>query len=195
MSLKEKTDEELVELSKKDDSKAFEELMGRYVIRIFNFSRQYAKNIEDAEDIAQDTFFKAWKYIRRFKKDKRFKTWLFTIARNTALDHIRKKKISLFSEFDNTEQDISFSETIESSEPLPSELFEKDENINIIKELLQTLHPDHRSVIMLHYEQEMTFEEIAEVMEKPMNTVKSWHRRALGQLNTIIRTKMPHIHV
>ena len=176
------TDEQLVDLAKSGDDRAFDILMRRYLKAIFRFAQQYVRGSEDAEDVTQETFFKAWKYLKRFTPGSTFKPWLFTIARNTALDVIKKKKLVIFSTLDNEEQDITFAETVEDVTPLAPELFEQAETALALSKLMEVLHPDHRSVLLLHYRDEMTFEEIAIIMDKPMNTVKSWHRRALERI-------------
>jgi RNA polymerase sigma-70 factor (ECF subfamily) len=176
------TDESLVESSKTGDDLAFRELMNRYVKPIFNFARQYSHNNEDSEDIAQDAFFKAWKHIKRFKKGRAFKPWIYAIARNTALDHVKKKRATVFSDLDDDENDIAFADTIADTEPLAHELFERRQSAEELDTVMDILHPDHRAVLVMHYREEMTFDEIAEATGKPMNTVKSWHRRALFKL-------------
>ncbi len=178
-NLEEQSDEELAEATKNGDDNAYQALMRRYMNHIFNFARQYAKNDDDAEDIIQDSFFKVWKYIKRFDKGKSFRPWLFTITRNTALDHVKKKRAMSFSEIDDGNDEVSFAETLHDPEPLPQEIFDRALLSEEITGALSTLHPDHRAVLVMHYQQEMTFDEIADVMKKPMNTVKSWHRRAL----------------
>ena len=181
-SIKSPTDESLVELVKKGDDGAFRELMLRYIDQIRGFVRQYARAPEDTEDIVQDSFFKAWKYIRKFKKGKSWKPWLYAIARNTALDHVKKKHAVLFSELDDDDNDLSFADTLADTEPLAQELFERRQSADKLEEVLRILHPEHRAIMVMHYHEEMTFDEIAEVVGKPMNTVKSWHRRALIKL-------------
>ncbi len=176
------TDEELVEKCKAGDDAAYRELMSRHLKHIFNFARQYARNDEDAEDIAQDAFFKAWKYIKRFKKGAKFLPWLFAIARNTALDHVKKKKAVVFSDLDDTENDMVFADSLADEEPLPAEVFARAELGDLLMSSMAGLHPDHRAVLVMHYHDDMTFDEIAIVMRRPMNTVKSWHRRSLAKI-------------
>ena len=183
------TDEELAELCKTGDDTAFEELMRRYLKPIYAFTRQYTRLPEEAEDIAQDTFFKAWKYIKQFKSEKKFKPWLYTIARNTALDHIKKKKAVVFSALDDTENDLAFEDTLSDPEPLAPELFARAELAQELNEAMSVLHPDHRAVLIMHYHEDMTFEEIAETIDVPMNTVKSWHRRALVKVRKGLHQK------
>jgi RNA polymerase sigma-70 factor, ECF subfamily len=172
-------DEALAKRSQKGDDGAFEELVHRYTAAIFNFVRLYTKNKEDAEDITQDSFFKTWKHIRQFEKNRTFRPWLYAIARNTSLDFLKKKRSMVFSELDDVENDLQFSETLTDVEPLPEEIFDRARGTEELRIVMKDLHPDHQAVLVMHYHQEMTFDEIAKVTNKPMNTVKSWHRRAL----------------
>ena len=188
------TDEALVELAKVGDDDAFNTIVNRHINHILNFVRQYAPQKEDAEDIVQNTFFKAWKHIGGFKKDKKFLTWLFTIARNTALDHIKRRHSFSFSEIDKWENaggenEISFEDSLSDSEPLPSEVYERKEIATELLEVMDILSPDYRATLIMHYQDDMTFEEIALVMKKPMNTVKSWHRRAVTQIRRSLLDK------
>jgi RNA polymerase sigma-70 factor (ECF subfamily) len=182
------SDNELAIAAQKGDDLAFQELMRRHVRPIWVFSRQYAKSDEDTEDIVQDTFFKAWKYLKRFEAGKAFRPWIYAIARNTALDHLKKRRSSSFSELHNEETDTAFEDTLEDTELLPSEVFEQTELSNELAKSMETLHPEYRAVLMMHYHEGMTFNEISEIVGKPMNTVKSWHRRALQK----VRKHLPH---
>ncbi|MEI8328095.1 MAG: RNA polymerase sigma factor [Candidatus Taylorbacteria bacterium] len=184
-----KDDEELAEQCRKLDEYAFQELTHRYIRPIFNFVRRYTQAEEVAEDIAQDTFFKVWRNIKQFKKGMKFRPWLYTIARNTALDHIKKKKAISFSELDDVENEMVFADTIEDTELSQSEQFDITVTTDILMKKVADLHPDHRAVITLHYQQELTFDKIAMIMKKPMNTVKSWHRRALIRLRELLKNE------
>lgn len=179
-----KTDEELALMVKRRDEMAFKELMRRYLKAIYNFVHQYSRSDDDTEDIAQDTFYKIWKYKKRYSRGRQWRPWLYTIARNTALDYVKKKKAIFFSDLDDAENDLQFAETLEDQEPLAMEMIDNEAMVADLKESLRDFHPDHRAVLTLHYKEDLTFEEIATIMEKPMNTVKSWHRRALQKLKT-----------
>ncbi|MDE1975401.1 MAG: RNA polymerase sigma factor [Patescibacteria group bacterium] len=189
------TDEALVAACKSGDDTAFGELMKRYTKPILAFVRQYAGNDDEADDIAQDAFFKAWRHIKRFSEGRAWRPWLYTIARNTSLDHIKKRRASVFSDLDDESGELVFSDTLEDEEPLPHEIFERQELAAELEEAMRVLHPDHRAVIIMHYRDDMTFDEIAETMDKPMNTVKSWHRRALAKLKPRLpgrQASLPH---
>lgn len=180
------SDETLVENIKKGDDAVFQELMRRYIGVIFNFVRQYAGNNEDAEDITQDSFFKVWKNLHRFKEGKTSKPWLFTIARNTAFDYIKKKRAITFSKLDDADNETQFSDFLHDDEPLPDELFARAQTAEAMSSIQKELHPDYQSTLFMRYNENMTFNEIAEIMGKSINTVKSWHHRALQKLKELL---------
>jgi RNA polymerase sigma-70 factor, ECF subfamily len=182
-----KTDEELAQKCKKLDEFAFQELTKRYIRPIFSFVRRYAQVEDVAEDMTQDTFFKVWKNIKQYKRGMKFRPWLYTIARNTALDYVKKRKATVFSELDDNENDLAFVDTLEDEKPLQTEIFDNVAMTEILAGTVEKLHPDHQTVITLHYQEELTFEEIAKIMKRPMNTVKSWHRRALIHLRELLK--------
>ena len=91
------TDEKLVQIYLKGDGKALEELVRRYLSLIYNFSRRYNGDADNVSDIAQEVFVKVWKNLKKFDKSKNFKLWIFTIAKNTALDWLKKKNAVPFS--------------------------------------------------------------------------------------------------
>ncbi len=191
MERSEITDSELAILAQKGDDAAFEALMRRHMQAMWYFVRQYSKNEEDTEDIVQDAFFKAWKNLKRFDPGRSFKPWLFKIARNTALDQIKKRRSMAFSELDSDEGEAPFAETLEDAEPLAHELFEQAELRAELDEALETLHPDHRAVLIMRYQEGLSFVEIGEILDRPMNTVKSWHRRALHKAQKSLPHRKP----
>ena len=185
-----KTNEDLVEESADGNDDAFEELVRRHMRPVFSFIRHYTSP-EDAEDIVQEVFYKFWKHIKRFTRGRSFKPWLYTIARNAALDFLKKKRPETFSELsagqnESESPEESVSETFPDPEPLPSEIFEHEEQSALVNKLLNELEPDKRIVFILHYSEQMSFEEIATLLKISVNTVKSWHRRSLPLLREFI---------
>lgn len=177
------TDEQLVGLALQNNEEALENLITRYFKRIYNFVLRYIGNQSDAEDVTQEIFLKVWKNIRRFKKGRLFKIWLFAIAKNAAFDFLRKKKIITFSELSQgQETEESAAEQIVDPQPLPSEIFEKKEISSLINRALNNLSIKERTVILLHYQESLTFQEISEIVKEPLNTVKSRYRRGLINL-------------
>jgi RNA polymerase sigma-70 factor, ECF subfamily len=180
------TDEQLVERYLTGDEEALRTLIERYLKPIYNFVYRYVGDEGSAEDITQDTFVKAWKHLKRFDQKRRLKTWLFTIAKNTSLNWIKKKKPALLSEFENWEGENELSESIADPSPLPEKLFERSELSVTLSSALNELNPNHRIVLLMHYKDDFTFREISESLGKPIHTVKSQHRRALIKLREIL---------
>lgn len=121
----EKSDDELIALHHEGDETALQTLIARYLDSIYNFSRRMTGNPDEASDITQETFVKVWKTLDRYRMGNTFKAWVFRVARNTAIDHLRKKRMSLFSDFDTDDGRNYLVETLADEETLPSTLIEK----------------------------------------------------------------------
>jgi RNA polymerase sigma-70 factor (ECF subfamily) len=166
------------------NDEAFKELVEKYTPAIFNFSVRFV-GIDYANDVTQDVFIKVWKNIKKFDYTKAsFKTWIFTIARNTTTDYLRKKKMINFSSLDNEEE--SFADNIEDEVILPDEALVKLEDKELLNSLIDKLPNNYKEVLVLYYQEDMTFKEIGELLSKPLNTVKSYHHRALTILREML---------
>jgi RNA polymerase sigma-70 factor (ECF subfamily) len=185
-----KTDEELIADYLGGDEKAFGELTQRHLGGVYSFVLRFIGNPHESEDVAQETFLKAWSNLKKYRKEtSKFKTWLMRIARNSAIDYLRKKKHIAFSEFDTDEGENILTETIADTTPLPDETFAKGEDSATLTHALLDLIPPHREILLLYYTNELTFEEIGEALNEPTNTVKSRHRRALQALRKILDSR------
>ena len=180
-----RNDDEIIEIYKSGEREIFKVFIDKYASLVFNFVAHIAGRNE-ATDITQDVFIKAWKHLHRFDSKKAsFKTWLFTIAKNTSIDFLKKKRVLLFSEIEN-EENPDFSENIPDNKLLPDELLQKLQDVDLLNNTLEKLSANYKTVLLLHYQEDMTFEEIGKVLDKPLNTVKSHHRRALLELRKMI---------
>lgn len=184
----ENDDSKLVVKYLNGDENALKNLISIYLKPIYNFTYHLCGNEDEASDITQETFIKAWKSLRKYKPDKKFSTWIFTIARNSIIDWLRKKRPALFSNLKS--DDGKFEEYLADTEVLQDELFERKENEKIINEALDSVPLDHRAVIYLHVNEEMTFEEIAILLDQPSNTVRSQYRRTLISMKKYLESKM-----
>lgn len=179
------SDNQLIDLCRQGNHPAYQELVNRHLKGVFNFVLSFNQNKDEAEDVSQEIFLKVWKNLNKFNNNKSFKPWLFAIARNTALDQIKKRKNAAFSEMAD-DGDVSFEENIEDTAPLISEVIEKEEEIEFLLKNFDLLKRNHQIILRLHYEQEMTFDEISIVTKMPMNTVKSCHFRAINKLRKLL---------
>jgi RNA polymerase sigma-70 factor (ECF subfamily) len=172
------SDEQLVGDYLKGDEKSLEILIKRYLGPIYGFVFRFVGNREDAEEIAQEVFVKVWRNLKKFNRSKSFKTWIFSIAKNTAVDFLRKRRVQVFSETEI--------ETVVDPAPLPQELLEKAEMVKLLEPALNKLERKYRMVLLLYYNDHFNFREIAEILDEPLNTIKSRHKRALIILKKLL---------
>jgi RNA polymerase sigma-70 factor, ECF subfamily len=161
-----------------------EVIIKQHIKLVYNFAFRLSGSESDAADIAQESFIKIWKNIEKFDPDKNFKTWILAITRNTTIDWLRKRKNISFSKLGDDEK--TFEENIVDIEPLPDEIFYKKELALELENALSKIRPDFREIIFLRYTQNLTFEEISEVVGKPLNTIKSHHLRALSAIRKLL---------
>jgi RNA polymerase sigma-70 factor (ECF subfamily) len=181
-------DEEIIALYKNSEEEAFKSLISRYISSLYNFTVRLTDQ-NNAPDIVQETFIKVWKNLHKFDSSKAsFKTWIFTIAKNTTTDFLRGKKSLLFSDIDHKtdEKNDSFSENIPDENLLPDEVLQKLQDSDLLNKLLNKLSIEHKTILILHYQEDLTFDEIGKILNKPLNTVKSQHRRAIIVLRKML---------
>jgi RNA polymerase sigma-70 factor (ECF subfamily) len=178
-------DAELIADAKAGDDAAFDALVREHLPALYRFCVRYLGNRDEAEDAVQDALFKAWKAIGRFDDTKPFRPWLFRIARNSATDLMRKRRSHAFSTLDG-DDDGSFAETLADPGPLPDELFSRAELGVEVQRALGELSPRERLVVLLRYEDDFSFEEIAEISGMPAGTARSLHHRALKSLRALL---------
>ncbi len=198
MKFIDKSDEEIIALYQNGEEGAFKGLIDRYTSPLYNFVARLTTK-DSASDIVQETFIKVWKNLHKFDSSKAsFKTWIFTIAKNTATDFLRKRKSLLFSDLparnalhgnaggEKDEDNNFFEENIPDENLLPDEILQKLQDSLLLNKTLEKLPTNYKTVLILHYQEEMTFDDIGKILEKPLNTVKSDHRRALIKLREIL---------
>ncbi|HEY5383156.1 MAG TPA: sigma-70 family RNA polymerase sigma factor [Candidatus Paceibacterota bacterium] len=181
------SDEDLISAYLGGDEPAFAELTRRHLSGVYSFIARFIGNAEEADDITQETFLKAWKSLKKYdRQTSKFKTWLLRIARNSAIDFLRKKKHVPFSQFDTEDGANVLTETVPDTEELPDALLIKLEGAKEVRKTLEQLPPKAREVLLLYYTNDLTFEDIGEMLGEPTNTVKSRHRRALQSLRKLV---------
>jgi RNA polymerase sigma-70 factor (ECF subfamily) len=187
-----KTDDaKLVKDFLKGNEKSLDFLVLKYLKPIYTFVYRNIGRKDEAEDITQDVFIKVWKNIRKFDRKKSFKTWIFTIAKNTATDWQRKKKSIPLSSFENEDGKNVIIEKLVDLSPLPNEIFYQKNLQQKLESLIKKLSPGFRTILLLRYNDHFKFREIAEVLEEPLQTVKSRHRRAILALKKLLLAHEP----
>lgn len=181
-----KSDEQLVSDYLQGDEASLELLIQRYLKPIYSFAYRYVGGGQDAEDITQEVFVKAWRNIKKFDQSKSFKTWLFSIVKNSCIDFLKKKRTIPFSEFDTEDGGNLITDTLADPSPLPQELLERAGMARILDSAMEKLSPKYRMVLFLRYNDHFNFREIAESLGEPLHTITSRHRRALIKLKEIL---------
>lgn len=174
-------DIKLIEDYIKGNDDAFKKIVYKYSTQIYNFV-YYLGAKEETDDIVQESFVKIWKNIKKYDNKKSFKSWIFSIARNTTIDWLRKKKPFLFSEFENEDGTNYIFDNL-SSEDIPADEFLSNiEDSQKISEIIEKLPLKDREILLLYYSTNQTFKEISEDLKEPLNTIKSRHKRALDKV-------------
>ena len=171
------TDSDLVKRCQAGDSEAFDQLVTRYRTRVFGMIYNMVHNEQDAWDLAQDSFVKAWKSIGRFRGQSSFYTWIYRIVMNVTIDWIRKKQVKgTGAEFDDSIQLKEIdpaSKTMPKADALPYERMQHGEIRTQIDQAIAQLSPEHRAVILMKEIEDMQYHEIAEALECSIGTVMS----------------------
>jgi RNA polymerase sigma-70 factor, ECF subfamily len=184
------SDEQLVVDYIKGDEKALELLIQRYLTRVYQFANKYLQNKDEAEDLAQEVFVKVWKNVHKFKADFKFKTWIYTIAKNACLDYLKKKNRPIaFSELDDPENNWGFADSLADKTPSVLENLQRKEGVKALNFAVEELSPIYRSTVNLRYNEDLKFREIAELLSESVDTIKTRHRRAIKSLKSIFEQK------
>jgi RNA polymerase sigma-70 factor (ECF subfamily) len=182
---------ELVRRCQAGQSEAFDELVIRYRTRVFAMIYNMVHNEQDAWDLAQESFVKAWKSIKRFRRHSSFYTWIYRIVMNVTIDWLRKKQIKAGgAEFDDAVQmkDIEpASRTVPKADPLPHERMEHAEVRARIDRAIKQLSAEHRAVILMKEIEGMQYHEIAETLGCSIGTVMSRLFYARKKLQHLLR--------
>jgi RNA polymerase sigma-70 factor (ECF subfamily) len=170
----------LINKCKQGDIAAFNDLVQRYEKRVFNFAYRMAGNYDDANDVAQEAFIRVFNSISTFRGDANFTTWLYRIVTNVYLDERKKQKAHLQSSLEDyieLEENV-VTRQIEDGGPTPDHIVETAERDGILQQAIQELPEYQRIMVVLYHTQSKSYEEIAQIMNLPIGTVKSRLNRA-----------------
>lgn len=171
-------DNEIISRVLQGEQNAYAELVNRYQSYVFTLILRMVKSREDAEEIAQDVFVKAYRSLADFRGESKFSTWLYTITNTTSITFLRKKKLEVHS-LDN-EKVFEVADNKDSG--FNANLIEQKSRVNMVNEAIGMLSPDDAEIITLFYKAEQNLEEISRILRLETNTVKVRLHRARGRL-------------
>jgi len=181
------TEQELVTRAKAGDDEAFAQLMRDNEKRIYNLTLRMTGNPEDAMDLAQEAFLNAWRGLKFFKGDSAFSTWVYRLASNACIDHLRRKK---------RRQDISVPMLVDDEDDsaldIPDERFQPEQELErqelrrTVAAGLEQLSDEHRQVLVMREINGLSYQEIGDILDLEAGTVKSRIARARNSLRKIL---------
>lgn len=170
------TDEELVQRAQRDDDRSFGELVTRYETKVYSLALKMLRNPEDAEDVLQETFLRAYRGIKSFQGHSTFSTWIYRITANSALMKLRKKQLPTVSIDDADEREAPIN--IADWAPGPVERLMSEETRKAMEDAIEALPPEFRQVFILRDVEELSNAEVADVLDLSVAAVKSRLHRA-----------------
>ena len=168
------TDADLVAAILKGEQELFRDLVQRYQGRLVNYLYRLLRNTQEAEDLAQEVFFKVYRALDRYDPKYKFSTWLFRVAQNAAIDQIRKRRLQLVSmDRQGSGDDDLGTWEFPSSDPSPYSDLRNQERGEAIQVAIDGLPWDYRELIVLRHYGELSYDEIAKLKDMPLGTVKN----------------------
>lgn len=174
-----------IEAARQGDTAAFEQLVRLYEKRVYALTLRVCKNPEDAAEAAQEAFLSAWQGLPFFRGDASFSTWLYRLASNACVDLLRRESRHRGAAGPSLNDEESNLDVADET-PLPQEELERKELREQIELGLRSLTPDHREVLILREMHQLSYDEIAAVLEIDVGTVKSRINRARKQLRNFL---------
>ncbi len=185
------TDQEVVLLARRGQEKAYRELVRRYERPIFSLLYRMVRDRELAEDLSQESFVKALNAIESYRPEYKFSSWLFKIANNTAIDHLRRRELDTLS-LEGSPHAVT-PDAVEATAlqigdrgETPLDVVEAKELGGEIERAIAQLRPEYRACILLRHVDGRAYEEIAEMLDLPLGTVKTYIHRARNELRRLL---------
>ncbi len=181
-------DRQLIADALAGQEKAFERLLTKYRNLVYTIMLKMVRNPQEAEDLTQEAFMKAFNSLASFNEEFAFSTWLMKIATNNCIDFLRKRKLKTYSinePIQYKDEKVEFE--LPDKEPGPERKLLQEERRKLIEEAIEQLPPRYRHVIILRHKEEKSYEEIAELLDLPLGTVKAQIFRARELLNKILK--------
>ena len=177
-SLRKLSDQDVVAQALGGSSPAYQELLRRFERPVMSLIVRMVRHPDVAEDLAQETFVKAFRHLGRYEPGRKFASWIFKIAHNTTLDYLRKKKLDTVPLDATDEEGDSWEVLAAPSTGSPQRRVESRELIAGLDAALGDLPPHYREVLLLRFREGLAYHEIADVTGQPMGTVKIHLHRA-----------------
>ena len=176
-------DASVIRRCREGDERAYRELLTRFQRPVYSVAFRMVRSAEDAEDITQETFVRVFRALDRYDPERSFEAWIFTITTRLCIDLLRRRKVRPISLWrQDPESGVEQAIDIEDTGLKPDETTTYAEEERHAKDLIDSLPPHYRIVVMLRHQQDLSYEEIAEALHLPLGTVKARIHRARALL-------------
>lgn len=180
------TDADIVAQARRGSQEAFGVLVERYQTSVFNLINRLVRDPGTAEELAQDSFLKAFGALHTFDPSYRFVSWMLRIAHNTAIDHLRRKRPDTVPLDGPGDAPGPVSVLVDTSQRTPLELAEQADVRRALDWALAQLRPEYRRLVVLRYLEDLSYEDIVDVVGLPLGTVKSHLHRARAEMARLL---------
>ena len=179
----------LVQRCLRGEERAYGLLLGRYRRAVYSLVYRMVGNAEEAQDLAQEAFIRAFRSLASYDPGRSFANWLFKIASNLTIDHFRRRRLQTVST--TLAEDEDEGRELDLLDPSPSALdvMVKDEEARLTADLVQSLPEHYRIVVLLRHGQDLAYEEIADALNLPVGTVKARLHRARHMLKRKLESR------
>lgn len=175
-------DKDFIKRFQKGDERAFNELVRHYQKPVYQIARRLLDSHQDAEDVAQEAFIKAYRGLKTFREDASFFTWIYRIAVNLSLNAIRKRKLRRMFSLEGVGLSLA------SRSPAPDESLERDETLRAVEKAIECLPEKQKLVFTLRYYQQLSHAEIARILERDEGTIKANYHQAVKKLRRAVKS-------
>ena len=183
------SEEQLIRRAQQGDNSAFEQLLLAHQKKVYNLCLRMAANPDDALDLSQEAFLRAWRSLGQYQFEASFSTWLFRLTSNVCIDFLRRKKrrqeTSLTENYDDSDEGAELS--LPDCAPLPEQQAITNETKIELARAMGQLAPDHREILQLRVVEDLPYEQIADILGVRVGTVKSRLARARLSLRKILK--------
>ena len=183
--LKDKTDEQLVQELQQGRMENYDLLVGRYQHRLYGYLMQLVRDQQLAEDLLQETFIRLYQHYNSYRPIAKFSTWIYTIATNLVRSHMRRKMRMTTVDLEPRDSSDRAIELPDDAPPVDVQVMGRM-TVQAVREAMEKLPEEFRQVIILREIEELSYDEIVEILDLPLGTVKSRINRARGRLKELL---------
>lgn len=180
----------LARLARKGDQRAFAEIVELYKDKLYHLAYRMMNNRQEAEDVVQESFLRVFKNLDRYDENQKFSTWIYRIATNLCIDRLRKRRPVYSLDAETDHEGLDGYSMLPSDDRTPESELLLSETQKLIRDAVETLPVKYKSIMILRYLQDLSLQEISEVLDLPVTTVKTRVHRGREYMRKKLESKL-----